>query len=57
MDKLKMIQQIAAIGRELAALEIQRDQDLGLPDLELATRLGRQIADRISRQEQLSRQL
>jgi hypothetical protein len=57
MDKLKMIQQIAAIGREVAALEIQRDQALSLPDLELATRLGRQIADRINRQEQLSRQL
>jgi len=57
MDKLKMIQQIAAIGREVAALEIQRDHALSLPDLELATRLGRQIADRINRQEQLSRQL
>ena len=57
MDKLKMIQQIAAIGRELAALEIQRDQALSLQDLELATRLGRQIADRLNRQEQLTRQL
>ena len=57
MDKLKMIQQIAALSRELAELEVQRDRALSLPDLELANRLRQQIADRISRKEQLSRQL
>jgi hypothetical protein len=57
MDKLKMIQQIAAIGRELAELEAQRDRALSLSDLELANRLRQQIADRVSRKEQLARQL
>ena len=57
MDKLKMIQQIAAIDRELAELEIQRDRALGRSDLELANRLRQQIADRNSRRERLSRQL
>jgi hypothetical protein len=57
MDKLKMIQQIAAIGRELAELEVQRDRAVSLADLELANRLRQQIADRVSRKEQLTRQL
>jgi hypothetical protein len=57
MDKLKMIQQIAAIGRELAELEVQRDRAVRLSDLELANRLRQQIADRVSRKEQLTRQL
>ena len=57
MDKLKMIQQIAALGRELAALQAEREQALGLSDLEAANRLGRQIADRLQRKDALSRQL
>ena len=57
MDKLKMMQRIAVLGRELAELEVQRDQAGGLPDLELANRLRRQIADRVSQKDELSRQL
>jgi len=57
MDKLKMMQRIAVLGRELAELQIQRDQAVGLPDLELANRLRRQIADRVSQKDELSRQL